>query len=85
MCKHCLEQFEDEHLAYILLPEKRLQLPAADTYAFKFCSRAHLEEFLRHISNQHQAYVLTKVSGPDRKTIATAAPLDLLLQMNKAS
>jgi hypothetical protein len=85
MCKHCLEQFEDEHLAYILVPEKRLQHPAADAFAFKFCSRAHLEEFLRHIANQRQAYVLTKVSGAERKTFPAAGPLDLLLQMSKVS
>lgn len=85
MCKHCLEQFEDEQLAYILMPEKRLQLPAADAYAFKFCSRAHLEEFLRLIANQHQAYVLTKVSGAEQKSFPAAPPLDLLLQMSKVS
>jgi len=83
ICKYCLEQFEDERLAYILIPESRKSHPAADAFALKFCSRAHLVEFLQHISNQHQPYSLTRVAGDNRETFPPAPPLDLLHQMSQ--
>ena len=85
ICKYCLEQFEDEKLAYVLMPENRLQHPAADAFAMKFCSRAHLEAFLRKVSHQRQAYVLTRVSGSTRQTLPAAPPLALLNQLGKVS
>ncbi len=83
MCKHCLEQFEDERLAYILMPENRMSHPAADAFAWKFCSRAHLVEFLQRISNQSQSFALTRVTGENRETFPAAPPLDLLHQMSQ--
>lgn len=83
MCKHCLEQYEDERLAYVLMPENRMNHPLADAFAFKFCSRAHLVEFLQRISHQSQPYVLTRVVGADRETLPAAPPLDLLHQMSQ--
>lgn len=83
LCKYCLEQFEDEHLAYVLIPESRMRHPAADAFAFKFCSRAHLVAFLQRITHQHQPYTLTKVSGDRRETYPAAPPLELLHQMSQ--
>jgi hypothetical protein len=80
MCKHCLEQFDDSQLAYTLIQESRLSHPAADTFVLKFCSRAHVQEFLGHISNQRQRYVLTKVeSDGATKQFGPDYPLELLL------
>mgnify|MGYP000214913696 CR=1 FL=1 len=83
MCKYCLEQFDDERLAYILMPESRMSHPAADAFALKFCSRSHLVEFLQRISNQNQSFALTRVTGEDRETFPAARPLELLHQMSQ--
>jgi len=81
MCKHCLEQYEDEELAYTLMPENRLTHPAADSFLFKFCSRAHLQGFLELIRAQQQRYILTRVVGDVRETLPPAEPLDILLRL----
>lgn len=80
LCKQCEEQFEDRDLAYTIILESRLSHPMADAFLMKFCSKAHVQEFLERINNQHQRYVLTKVE----KTGATRqfdpdVPLNLLL------
>lgn len=80
MCKHCLEQFEDSALAYTLIPEGRLGHPAADMFLNKFCSKAHLQDFLHEISFQKMTYVLTRVDKQGAtKQFEAATPLDLLL------
>lgn len=80
MCKHCLEQFEDQALAYTLIPEKRLHHPMADAFVLKFCSKAHVQQFLELIShNQVQQYVLTKMDKSGTKDFEPSNPLDLLL------
>ncbi|HWH68043.1 MAG TPA: hypothetical protein VNT26_01550 [Candidatus Sulfotelmatobacter sp.] len=78
LCRQCKEQFEDDRLAYTLILEARENFPAADMFVSKFCSRAHLQEFLDRIHFQEQHYVLTKV-GKENKRFDPAAPLDLLL------
>lgn len=80
MCRHCKEQFEDDQLAYTLILEVRENFPAADMFLSKFCSKAHLQDFLHRISFQEQTYVLTKVN-PDGSTkrFEPGYPLDLLL------
>lgn len=85
MCKHCLEQFEDEQLAYTLILENRVSHPSADAFVLKFCSKAHLQEFLELISGQQQNYILTKVSGETKQEFPPAYPLDLLLQVGSTS
>lgn len=80
MCKHCLEQFEDSSLAYTLIDAKRQAHPAADMFILKFCSKAHLQDFLHELSYQKQQYVLTRVDKNGAlKQFEPAAPLDLLL------
>lgn len=79
MCKHCLEQFEDQDLAYTLILESRLIHPAADTFYLKFCSKAHVQEFLEHISGQQQNYILTKVTRSGEQKFPADYPLELLL------
>lgn len=79
MCSHCLEQFEDNNLAYKLILESRLSHPAAETFYLKFCSKAHVQEFLTRISNQRQKYVLTKFKRSGEETYPSDYPLELLL------
>lgn len=79
MCKHCLEQFEDKDLAYTIIPETRVNFPAADAFILKFCSKAHVQEFLEQIKNHKQKYVLTKVGKSGEKSFEPDYPLDLLL------
>jgi|GEM_PF-1934279 len=83
MCKHCLQQFEDEQLAYTLLPEGRKQT-SPDSVAFfemKFCSLKHTQEFLHRIQYQQMRYILTKKGkdGESDKVFEPALPADLLL------
>lgn len=79
MCKHCLEQFEDNELAYTLILESRVNHPANDAFFLKFCSKAHVQEFLGYISNQRQKYVMTKVTGNGEQRFPADYPLELLL------
>jgi len=79
MCKHCLEQFDDQALAYTLIPETRLHHPMADAFVLKFCSKAHIQQFLELISHQGMNYVLTKVDKVGNKDFEPSNPLDLLL------
>lgn len=81
MCKQCLEQYDDSKLAYTLIPESRLSHPSAETFLLKFCSKAHLQDFLSHISNQRQKYVLTYVAKNGPKQFPADYPLELLLQV----
>lgn len=81
MCKHCLEQYEDQDLAYTLILESRLSHPMADSFLMKFCSRAHLQEFLQLSSGQKMKYVLTQVGSNGEKTFPADYPLELLLQL----
>jgi len=77
MCKECLEQFESP--AYTLILESRLSHPMADSFLSKFCSKAHLQQYLQHISNQRQKYVLTKVTKNGEQAFPANYPLELLL------
>ncbi len=79
MCGQCQEQYEDTSLAYTLILESRLAHPAADMYVLKFCSKAHVQEYLERINNQKQKYVLTKKGKGGDKAFEAAAPLELLL------
>lgn len=80
MCKHCLEQYEDKDLAYSIIPEIRVNFPgAAESYAVKFCSKAHVQEFLEQIKAHQQKYVLTKHGKGGDKTFEPATALELLL------
>lgn len=79
MCTHCLEQFEDSHLAYTLILESRLSHPAAEMYRLKFCSLAHVQEFLDRIKFQRQRYVLTKVNANGEKSFEAELPRELLI------
>lgn len=79
MCRHCKEQYEDHQLTYTLILESRENFPAADMFLSKFCSKAHLQDFLHRISFQEQRYVLTKISKAGNKRFDPAFPLDLLL------
>lgn len=79
MCKYCLEQFEDKDLAYTLILESRLDHPMADAFVLKFCSKAHVQELLHHISNQRQKYVLTKITRNGEQKFPADYPLELLL------
>lgn len=81
MCKECLEQFEDSQLAYTLIPENRLSHPSADTFVYKFCSRAHLRDFLSKISYQRQKYILTQYGKNGPEPFPSDYPLELLLQV----
>jgi len=81
MCKHCLQQYEDEQLAYTLLPEGRKQT-SPDSVAFfemKFCSLKHTQEFLQRIQYQKMRYILTKKGKNGDKVYEPALPADLLL------
>lgn len=78
LCRQCKEQFEDHQLAYTMILEARENFPAADMFVSKFCSKAHLQEFLDRLSPQQQNYVVTKV-GKENKRFAPAHPLELLL------
>ncbi|HYG58672.1 MAG TPA: hypothetical protein VD902_11500 [Symbiobacteriaceae bacterium] len=80
MCKHCLEQYEDKDLAYTLIPEKRRSHPMADAFVLKFCSKAHVQQFLEDISHHSQVFILTKVDpSGNNKEFEPNAALDLLL------
>jgi hypothetical protein len=79
MCRHCKEQYEDQNLAYTLILEVRENAPNADMYLSKFCSKAHVQEFLQRIHFQEQRYVLSKVTNDGTKRFDPAAPLNLLL------
>lgn len=79
MCKECLEQFADKDLAYILILESRLSHPAADAFALKFCSKAHIQTYLEHINYQRQKYVLTKITKNGQQQFPADYPLELLL------
>ncbi len=79
MCKECLEQFEDKDLAYTLILESRMSHPAADAFMLKFCSKAHVQQYLQHISYQGQKYVLTKVTKSGEQKFPADTPLELLL------
>lgn len=81
MCKQCLEQYEDEQLAYTLILQNRLSHPSADAFLLKFCSMSHLQDFLELISGQQQNYILTKITGDAKQEFPPAYPLDLLLQV----
>lgn len=79
MCSHCLEQYEDQDLRYTLILESRLSHPAVDAFWLKFCSKAHVQEFLDRISNQRQKYVLTMVTARGEQKFPADYPLELLL------
>lgn len=79
MCSQCLEQFEDNQLAYTLILESRLTHPAADMYLLKFCSKAHVQEFLTRIGNQRQRYLLTRKGRGGDKAFAPDFPRELLI------
>lgn len=79
MCKHCLEQFEENDLAYTLILESRVDHPASDAFYLKFCSKTHVQEFLGHISNQRQKYVMVKVTRTGEQPFPADYPLELLL------
>jgi hypothetical protein len=79
MCKQCWEQFEDKDLAYTLILEARLNHPAAETFLLKFCSKAHVQQFLEQISHQRQKYVLTKKGKTEDKQYGPDYPKELLL------
>lgn len=79
MCSQCLEQYDDQELTYTLILESRLDHPAADSFVLKFCSRAHVQEFLERIQNQRQFYVLTRVTKGAAKRFDPAYPIDLLI------
>ncbi|MGE5672345.1 MAG: hypothetical protein ACM3XM_00460 [Mycobacterium leprae] len=80
MCKQCLEQFEDSHLAYELILEIRLSSPVPDYWVLKFCSLQHVQDFLRTVvHNQQQRYVLTKKGQGGDKRFEPAFPSELLL------
>ncbi len=79
MCKYCQEQFEDHELAYVLIAEHRLNHATPWLFEMKFCSKAHLQEFLHRIQNQQQRYVLTKKENGKDKQFEPEYPLDLLL------
>lgn len=79
MCKQCLEQYEDQQLAYTLILENRLSHPSASSFILRFCSKAHVQEFLSLISTQHQKYVLSKVTPVGEERLAVDYPLELLL------
>lgn len=79
LCKHCGEQYEDKDLAYTLILENRATLTTADMFLMKFCSKAHLQEFLHHISAQQQRYLLTKIEKGGSKQFEADYPLNLLL------
>lgn len=79
MCRHCKEQYEDDQLAYTLILECQENVPNSYMYLSKFCSKAHIQEFLHRISFQEQNYVLTKVDKNGSKRFDPAFPLDLLL------
>lgn len=87
MCKHCLQQFEDEQLAYTLLPEGR-KVTSPNSVAFfelKFCSLKHTQDFLHHIQYQQMRYILTKKGKDGDKVFEPAYPADLLLLIGSAA
>lgn len=84
MCKQCMEQFEDSQLAYSLIPESRLRHPAVEMFTFRFCSLAHVQEFLKQISNQQLPYVLTKHGKSGDKQFAPDVPSELLLTVGSS-
>lgn len=79
MCKQCLEQFDDKDLAYTLILETRVNQPYADAFVLRFCSKAHVQDFLQQISNQKQRYVLAKVTKSGEQKFPADYPLELLL------
>lgn len=79
MCAQCLEQYEDESLAYTMILESRTSHPAADAFVMRFCSKAHLQDFLTRSMGQGQKYVLTKVTKSGEQRFTAATPHDLLL------
>lgn len=79
MCKECLEQFQDKDLAYTLILEARANQPYADAFVLRFCSKAHVQEYLSHISYQKQKYVLAKVTRSGEQKFPADYPLELLL------
>lgn len=84
MCTQCQEQFEDKDLAYTLILESRLSHPAADAFMQRFCSKAHLQDFLQRSRSQGQKYVLTKKGKAGDKQFEPVAPLDLLLKVGSS-
>lgn len=78
MCKHCLEQYDDNRLAYTLVPEVRSTHPAADAFVLKFCSKDHLQQFLQRMTHQHQPFLLVKKGAGGDKPFEPATALDLL-------
>lgn len=79
MCKQCLEQYEDKDLAYTLLLESRANQPYGDSFILKFCSKAHVQEFLQQVSKQRQKYILAKVTKSGEQKFPADYPLELLL------
>lgn len=84
MCTHCLEQYEDSHLSYTMIPESRLSHPAAEMYRLRFCSLAHVQEFLDRIKFQGQRYVLTKVTPQGEKSFEPDVALELLIMVGSS-
>jgi hypothetical protein len=84
MCKQCLEQFEDKDLAYTLILESRMNQPYGDAFVLKFCSKAHVQEFLSRISNQRQKYVLSKITRSGEQKFPADYPLELLLHVGSS-
>lgn len=79
MCTHCHEQFAVQNLAYTLILESRLSHPAADMFVQKFCSKAHIQAYLKQISYQGQKYVLTQITKNGQQQFPADVPLELLL------
>ncbi|HEY8347981.1 MAG TPA: hypothetical protein VIL07_12060 [Symbiobacteriaceae bacterium] len=82
MCKQCLQQYEDDHLAYTLLPEYRLRTSppeSMDMFTLKFCSLEHTREYLKRISPQKSRYILTKKSKDGDKQFEPNIPAELLI------
>lgn len=81
MCKHCLQQYDDNELAYTLILESRMSVPAETVgmYLMKFCSLKHTQQFLENIRTQKLRYVLTKKGPNGDKQYEPAYPADLLL------
>lgn len=87
MCKQCLRQFEDDHLAYTLLLENR-QKTSPDSVAFfemKFCSLKDTQDFLMEIQHQRLRYILTKKGKDGDKVYEPAYPADLLLLIGSSA
>jgi len=79
MCNLCWEQYEDQQLAYTLILENRLGHPASEMFLLKFCSKAHVQQFLTQVVNQRQSYVLTRKGRGGDRVFNPAYPRELLI------